>query len=178
MDIVNSVENHLFNVMNGIRGFGFPEPKPVGIEEEALASLESDLGIILPADFRSFFLKYGGCLIRHSKNDDSPCIKPLNTIPHPTTLGGSVVRVFFGGDRDPDEWDWSLRFNNSIAKPPHLYFAFGNDGIGGFYLVGVANQNYGQIFYFVPETTEWIPKVILVAQSFNDFMLSLYFDSP
>lgn len=173
---MNSWEQHLFETMNGVYRIGSCREKPLGIIEEQLIKLEADLAVRFPGDYREFVKRYGGCGVSFGDNDEFSCFKPLNPIPDPTPLGGGLVQYFFGGEDDPATFHNSLRFNNAIARPPHKYIAIGIDGIGGFFLIGVTNQNYGQMFYFVPESREWNPRVILIAQTFTEFVLSFYFE--
>jgi hypothetical protein len=138
--------------------------------ENDIPRLESILNLRLPQDYRQFLLKYNGG------------IPAQDTFVFPGTSEGSCVDVFYGIGPD-DYYDLANMQRVLEGRLPKHFLAVAGDPFGNKVCICVAGEHVGKIYYWdhereadpsqgdTPDTTE---NVILIADSFKEFLASLY----
>jgi len=157
-----AANNKYDSVMQRIRYRYVPGQVPV--TEDALREFEARIGYTLPADYRTFLLKYGMCAAaggtRFRNTDDPEQIE-------------SSVNVFYGL-KPGDTYD--LFENRRILGdrlPAHLLpFASGS---GGDFCVSLQGEDAGRIYWWYPHggTDDPYEDLELVAHDFDGFIESL-----
>lgn len=143
--------------MNTDLTFHYPHPPT---SEEAVAALEKELGYPLPEDYRNFLLKYNG--------GSRPTPKTFDYKSPNGKASRSSVEIFFGLDVEESK---NIKVQQDADQPDYL-FIIGGD-LGGLLCIGINGDYQGKIYVW--ETTIGLD-IILLANSFNEFLDKLYDD--
>ena len=151
---------------------------PITIDE--VLEAEETIGAKLPSDYVEHILKYNG---GHPDKDCYPLLEPL---PYYNRITKTEDKSFDSGiswfyaiyEGEYESFLRGCRFNGD--RLPKGLIAIGRDSFGNLICISVGLGNYGKVYFWeykgsVPLGEEpWWDNVFLIANSFTDFINSLY----
>jgi hypothetical protein len=132
------------------------------LSEDRVSEFERLIGHPLPASYRSFLLEYnGGCPKRC-------CI----TFPRSEKIW-NIVNTVYGLHSGPRHarLDEALRAYSDFI--PNTRLPFADEPGGNAYCIGITWQNYGRVYFWDHEANPGDDAVLLLADSFAEFLDSL-----
>ncbi|WP_332605346.1 SMI1/KNR4 family protein [Acinetobacter sp. ESBL14] len=141
------------------------------LDKNEIHNLEKKLNVELPIQYKSFLEKFNGGKPLQSEVDF--------TLPDGTDSGDKIKRFYeasidtsYGLRSNHEDLSWQL---------PLGYLTIAITPAGNYFLIGLTQNNYGQIFYKdheledEPEKDDGLPyNMVKVANSFNEFLDKLY----
>lgn len=133
-----------------------------------IAGLEAELRVDLPDDYRAFLARYNG-------GRPKPRFFPIRGV---AADEFGVVQRFFsvGGPARVPDLVWYFR--TLKGRIPSDLFPIAGDGSGNIICISMAGLNRGVVYFWDHDKEYWPPgydNVYLVAESFNKFLDSIYF---
>jgi cell wall assembly regulator SMI1 len=150
------------------------ESKP--LTNEDIISLERDLGLTLPVQYKQFLSQHNG------GNPSLPIFRYLNTYFEPHEWSDSVIKRFFGVTNKEDPYDIRRRRFIAEDRIPSSLLPIAGDAFGNTICVGIEGEWNGKVclyhheYEFEPEPGEpgaSFDNVFPIADDFNTFLQSL-----
>jgi len=177
----------------------FPIPKgdfPV-LNEEAISSLESKIGKILPKDYRDFLSVFAGCsfnqyvLLKPQKetaeyihSESSGYVNPI--------FKRALIAYFYGSDKGTHPISWA--YSTYQERIPNYCLPIASDGFGNQLILSLQENSSGGIYWWdhenewdaddyedenegekMPEQVKW-QNMYFLASNFVEFFESLFVD--
>ena len=142
--------------------------KTTGASLDSIKKLEFDIGSSLPDDYKDFLISYDGGLPEPAAFDI------------PRENNSSIVKEFFG--LDTPLLTASIEYNRRMYENriPKKFLVIGCDVFGNRIILGIKNDNYGEIFFWDHENEadednveEYYENIYLISKNFSDFLNSL-----
>jgi len=142
------------------------------LEQEELSALERYIGVSLPSDYKVFLQEHNG------GEPEEYLIKFM--LPDKSSEAGDAVN-FFLEVSDSVSYGLLNKYKNLSWQIPKGFIFIAISPGGNYFLIGINEKNYGQIFYKdhesedEPYQEDGLPaNMVKVANSFSEFMERLY----
>ncbi|WP_053332514.1 SMI1/KNR4 family protein [Candidatus Jidaibacter acanthamoebae] len=152
---------------------------PITIEE--ILEAEGTIGAKLPSDYVEHLLKYNG---GHPDKDCYPLLEPLpyyNRITKAEAKSYDSEIAWFYAIHDGEYSNLLREYKFDGDRLPKGLIAIGRNSFGDLICMSVGMGNYGKVYFWtlegsvqLGEEEPWWDNVFLIANSFTDFINSLY----
>lgn len=138
------------------------------LTDARIDALERGLCVTLPADYRSFLIRYNGGVAK-------PPFFPIRD------FDGNpfdAIQVFFGIDVEIRSTDLVWNYSVMNGRIPQDLFPIACTGAGDLVLLSIRGQDKGAVFFWDHESEHSPPtydNIFLIAATFHEFLESMYF---
>ncbi|WP_039455474.1 SMI1/KNR4 family protein [Candidatus Jidaibacter acanthamoebae] len=153
---------------------------PITVDE--ILAAEETIGAKLPSDYVEHLLKYNG------GHPDKDCYPLLEAIPYYNRITKAEAKSFsaeiawFYAIHDGEYSNLLREYKFDGDRLPKGLIAIGKSSGGNLICISVGLRNYGKVYFWdhkgcvrLGEEEPWWDNVFLIANSFTDFINSLYF---